>query len=525
MRRDRKIRRYRRRIRFVNAGSIVFFAVFIYVIAALFSYLGKDKDTIFRVTSDTANDVLKTKGICIRTEEVVKASASGYVNYYIGNLARASKQEPICSIDSTGTIYSKLESKNDNSDVFNADVISILRQYHVANDGNFNRIYSLKENIVNQLLIDSGNNIVTNLKSVIEDYGGSNYFHVDYATESGIVVHNLDGFEGTKVNDVTAEMFDENSTGGAIKAGITEDVKNVSDKKTKGNDLSEKNSISSEKITSNLSAESGKNSPAALSGGENTVEAGAPLYKLIYDEEWHIVIPLSSEYYEKVSGLNSANVKINNSTYSVKAYISTFDKGKDHFADLKLYNYMVNYADVRFVDVSIMLDSVTGLKIPKSSVVEKEFYVVPLSLFTSEEASQNGLYRLAYDKKGDTKKEFIESDIYYTYDPLNPPPESDKESVADDNKISEKVALISADGKISAGDKLVSPDGGASFTVNKMASMKGVWIVNRGYPQFRRVKILDSIDDYYLVYPDSNKGVSEYDNIIINGKNGNKTAM
>lgn len=306
----RKVRRYRRRIGAINAGTIVFLAVFLYVLAAFFSYLSKDRNTIFRVTSDTVSDTVKERGICIRNENVVTAPASGYVNFYIGSLSRASKKEAICSVDSTGTVYSQLAKAAETSNRSDNDIEMLLRQYHASRDGSFSRIYSLKDGIKNQVLLNSGKNMLSNLKTVITDYGGSDYFHVEYASESGIIVRNIDGLEGTSVESVTLDTF---------KKDTEKDTENTGSSATDNGD----------KVSSGQ----------ALSLSDvDRVEAGEPLYKLISDETWHIVLPLDETYYNKLKETDKANVKINNNTYTVRAYITTFEKDGAYFADLKLYN-------------------------------------------------------------------------------------------------------------------------------------------------------------------------------------------
>ena len=53
---------------------------------------------------------------------------------------------------------------------------------------------------------------------------------------------------------------------------------------------------------------------------------------------------------------------------------------------------MVRYAGERFLDIQLVLEDESGLKIPKSSVVEKEFYTVPQDYITQGgDSSQNGV--------------------------------------------------------------------------------------------------------------------------------------
>ena len=43
---------------------------------------------------------------------------------------------------------------------------------------------------------------------------------------------------------------------------------------------------------------------------------------------------------------------------------------------------MVRYAQDRFVDVELILEDQSGLKIPKSAITKKDFYVIPEDYLT-----------------------------------------------------------------------------------------------------------------------------------------------
>lgn len=49
-------------------------------------------------------------------------------------------------------------------------------------------------------------------------------------------------------------------------------------------------------------------------------------------------------------------------------------------------NSMIRYAKDRFLNIELILEQESGLKIPKSSVIEKDFYIVPSEYMTSNES-------------------------------------------------------------------------------------------------------------------------------------------
>ena len=44
---------------------------------------------------------------------------------------------------------------------------------------------------------------------------------------------------------------------------------------------------------------------------------------------------------------------------------------------------MIRYADDRYLSVELILEDESGLKIPRSSVIEEEFFVIPQEFITT----------------------------------------------------------------------------------------------------------------------------------------------
>ena len=51
---------------------------------------------------------------------------------------------------------------------------------------------------------------------------------------------------------------------------------------------------------------------------------------------------------------------------------------------------LVRYASDRFLDIELVTNTVTGLKIPLSSVVTKEFYTIPSAFASSSKGGEEG---------------------------------------------------------------------------------------------------------------------------------------
>ena len=157
---------------------------------------------------------------------------------------------------------------------------------------------------------------------------------------------------------------------------------------------------------------------------------------------------------------------------------------------------MIRYAEERYLDLELILEDESGLKIPKSSVTNKKFYIIQEDYLT---------------QGGNTK----ETGVLVETGEENP--EFKKVNVYDRDQDSGMVYL-----NTDAFDEdtlLVKPDSAETCVLNKTKNIKGVYNINKGYAVFKQVNILCESDDYYIVESGSDYGLSNYDHIALNGEN------
>ena len=177
----------------------------------------------------------------------------------------------------------------------------------------------------------------------------------------------------------------------------------------------------------------------------------------------------------------------------MRAALSIEEKDGTYYGCLDFDNSMIRYAEERFLNVELILEDESGLKIPKSSVVEEKFYAIPGDYITTGgNSSASGV--MVQDKKG--RVEFTPVEIF---------DESDSGEVC-----------ISRD-ELKEGDILVMPESSETFTVGKTKALKGVYNINKGYAVFKKVSILCENDEYYIVREGENYGLYNYDHIVQNG--------
>ncbi len=76
-----------------NIGMIIFVVILVYILINVILFLGKKKLTVYKVTEDKITNTLSFTGIAIRDEELLKASQSGYITYYVERRKTIKNQE------------------------------------------------------------------------------------------------------------------------------------------------------------------------------------------------------------------------------------------------------------------------------------------------------------------------------------------------------------------------------------------------------------------------------------------------
>ena len=99
------------------------------------------------------------------------------------------------------------------------------------------------------------------------------------------------------------------------------------------------------------------------------VTAGDPVYKLVTDETWHIVVPVSLEIYERL--MDGTAVQIEFMEDGRKMWVNYEERqlSDGYYLILTLNNSMVRYVQERFIEIELLLDKESGLKIPNSYII------------------------------------------------------------------------------------------------------------------------------------------------------------
>lgn len=443
------LRKYKN-IREFNLGVFLFIIVFVYLLVTIFFYLTGDTISIYEVRKGSIVKDNSYTGLVIREETAVNAEADGYISYYQNENSKVKTGAYIYAL-SPEKLNTEENASQDNTSVsLNEEVESgiILQvQNFIENykTSDFSAVYSLKNEIGNTLQNAYSTTKVEQIGAAIE---ASSLEVTSYATQKdGIVVFSVDGYESLTKDNFTAEHMDRSK-------------------------------YESTKMSDQMK-----------------VKSGDPVYRLITNENWSVIVQLSRETAEKLKNDETTTVKtrIDKDSEMMWADISVIEKDGSYYGCLDYYNSMIRYADERYLNVELILEDESGLKIPKSAVVEEKFYVVPEDYITTGgNSSASGL--MVENKKGDIA--FRAVDIF---------------DISEDGEV-----CISRD-NLEEGEVVIMPESSETYTIGKTKSLQGVYNVNKGYAIFKKVSILCENDEYYIVKEGESYGLSNYDHIVQNG--------
>lgn len=450
-----------RKIFSMNIGTMLFGLLLLYMVVGVVLYLTSSKVESYQVISGPLSRNETYTGLAIREESVYKAASDGYVTYY----AREGNK-----INGNGAVYGISTSKatDNNTDLtaeeklrIRNDMMSFSKGF---NPSKFNNTYSFKYTLEGDILQYAGSTTgnVTML-------GGQSVTRTD---SDGIVLYSMDGYESKTVSTLSTSDFDQN-------AYHEIDLKR-----------------------------------------DGEVKTGDAVYTLITDERWSLLIPLSSKQESKLADRTSVRVKFLKDDMTQNGDFSIVEIDGQKYGKIDFNKGLIRYASDRFLEIELVTNNMTGLKIPLSSIVTKEFYKIPSKYATtSNDGMQTGFMVEGADDGGNTSSSFVQAEVYAkiedqsTYQPVTQT-ESEENN---ETKAVEPSYIYYVDKKnFREGDVIVSPEDQSRYVIKDVGVLEGVYCTNQGYAVFRRVELLDQNEEYAIVSKNTSYGLSRYDYIVRN---------
>lgn len=443
----------------MNIGTMLFGMLFIYMAFSAILYLTSPKIESYQVIAGPLSRNETYTGLAIREESVHQAETSGYITYYAREGSKINADGVVYGISSTKTSDSQTELSTDELSFIRNQMLNFSKGF---NSSNFNSTYSFKYEMEGNILQYAGvtgnsTSDQNDSTSSVVSYGNQT---INKADSDGIVLYSKDGYEGRTVDSLTTEDFDQNSY-------------HETDLKTQG-----------------------------------SVNTGDSLYTLITDEKWSLILPLSEKQAAKLADRTAVRVKFlkDDKTQSGDFSIIEIDGAK--YGKIDFNKGLIRYASDRFLEIELVTNTVTGLKVPLSSIVTKEFYIIPSKYATTNTDSQETGFMVQSNGKNNT---FVTSTIYA---------QEEQSGSKDDGETSYLYYVDKKDFK--EGDVIISQKDQSKFVVSDIGVLEGVYCINQGYAVFRRIEILDQNEEYAIVSKATSYGLSRYDHIVRNADDVNE---
>ena len=453
-----KIKKYHKP-RNINIGMVIFGFIFVYIIICVLLSFSEKNIRWYLVSEGSLSANKVYEGLILRSENVITSQKAGYVYYYPREGERVAVGDLVCTVDETGQLAEVMSSAQTNGNTLQEKDLAQLQSElvnfsHGFSPEEFASTYDFKFNLKNTVLKLANSSLADNIAALSAENGA--IVENSFSGMSGIISYWTDGYETLTADAVTNAMF-------------------------------EKKEYQKQQLAGNV-----------------LIEEGGDVYKLNTSEDWSILIPFDMEQGMQLVEEEEGFVKVRflKNQYESWAEMKMVSNTQgESFLQLIFNNSMISFVNDRFLDVELLLNDETGLKLPNSSIVEKEFFLVPLSFVTQGgKNGKEGVLRQSYLEDGTATSEFIETTVY--------------------NKTEEEYYLDTSELRI--GDILLMPDSAETYVVSKRATLIGVYNMNKGYADFRRIDILNQNDEYSIVKPNSQYGLAVYDYIVLDAQTVNE---
>lgn len=451
----------------MSIGVVVFLILFLYIVIKVGIYLTKPQLTIFEVQEGATAANKRFTALILRQEDIINSDKIGYITSFQRDGARIAKDAPLFSINST-LVYTGDKKDEDSENLSEKNIAQIKHEVknYINNysDSNFGAVYDFQDNMKSTVIDIKNNNLVTGSGQASDT--NTTIPGAVLSQESGIVTYYRDGLESVTPDSFTADML-------------------------KPDQYKRINLRTTDKVNQNT-----------------------PVCKIIHSDTWNLVIPLSKEQYDKLEEKISKeqsnklakkkqiriSITVVEDEIKLTGDLQLVTKGSSFYGILTLNNNMSNYIKERYLDIEINFDSIEGLKIPLTSLVEKDFYEVPKDYFTQGgDSNDMGLMKVEYGKDGKISYRNVPTDIYY---------------IEGDNYYIDTDLFV-------PGTKIQAQGKNDQYTLSKTIKLTGVYNVNQGYAIFKRVEIINTPnqgDEYCIIKKGTENGLAAFDHIALDSK-------
>ena len=443
-------------ILFPKSNSISFRIVLYIVLLLVAGYLGygvykyfnSKNISVYQVKEGALSEQNSYTGLILREEKIYYAKSTGYYNFYLKEGEKASHTDLVYSIDGSGKIKEMMTNQTEEASTLSmddlidikGDIVKFSKDYEASD---FLDVYDFRDELDSISLKMSNLYILNKISSMSLNGTNVNKYYCADGVENakpGYVVYYYDGYEDVTPQDVDSSFF-------------SDDVEY------------EKHIIANNEM----------------------VTEGSFAYKLVTSNTWQLVFPIEDEKAKEFDG-KEMKVKFLKNQETLKGSVKILDAlapGKNASVEkicVVTFNTSVaDYLDNRFLDFEIFANENNGYKVPKSSVTEKEFLLIPDSIaFDFNETTNTVCVKLdKYLEDGTKTYVTTELNVY---------------------RIDAGEYYVDAD-IVKLGNTVYGSDEVSSYTINRTATLLGVYKINQGYADFKNIKKLYENEEYVIIDP------------------------
>lgn len=463
--------RFLRKVRGIfglNIATVMFTVLLIYMTFSSVLYITSGQTESYQVIAGPLSRNETYTGLAIREETVNQAESNGYITYFAREGNKINANGAVYGISSTQIPEVETDLSPENLSRIRSQMLSFSKGFTPSN---FNSTYSFKYELEGNILQYAGVTANAAEGSGGTSSGGNSSAAtvmlgnqtISKARADGIILYSMDGYEGKTVETVTAEDFDQNSY-------------HETDLKTK-----------------------------------KPVKAGDNVYTIITDERWSLLIPLSTRQAVKLEDRTVIRVKFLKDNLTQSGDFSIIEIDGNKYGRIDFNKGLIRYASDRFLEIELVTNTVSGLKIPLTSIVTKEFYTIPSRFATTDsESGDVGFMVTGRDGDGQEVRTFVNATIYASEEvPRSSAPGSGEDTEPQYLYYVNKT-------EFQEGDAIVNLSDQSRYIVGDVGVLEGVYCINQGYAVFRRIQILDQNEEYAIISKNTSYGLARYDHIVKN---------
>ena len=448
---SKKIIPYKKRIT-LNVAIILFLIISLYLSFYVIKFLTRKQIRYSEVVEGSMSEDKTHTGLILRDESIEKAPSGGYINIYMKDGKRVAVGGRVYSLDATGDLKKLKEASAGKEDsISDSNVVEIKKKLSnfVSNylDSNFEYVYDTK------YLLDNAASEYSNIINIenIDNISNENELSLDIVTSltSGEISYAIDDIVEKKEEDLTKSDFDTSKH------------------------------------------------PISYIKNEQLIEENTAVYRVVNSETWSIYFEFDKGEEELYAEKKRLTVKFKSNGLELTGNYSVVEtKDGYRLGKLTFDKYMIQFISNRYVDFDIQSSDVNGLKIPVRSVLEKDFYTIPIDFLTKGgDGVEDGFYK-EVDNDGVSSTVFVPADI---------------------TKVTDKNCYIDKNNEdIKSGTKIIKPDSNEIYEVSNTEKLLGVYNIDKGYTAFKIIDIIGSNKEFYIIDKGTRNGLKVYDHILLN---------